>query len=122
MEYIEILKAVITTGKVDYLRLNRYGGTALIPACERGHNEVVEELLKIKHFPIDHVNNLTWTAFMEPIVLGSGGATHKSIVELLIAAVCNVNIPDKDGITPLQHAKLKGYREIARILENAGAK
>lgn len=30
--YLEILHACIGTGKVDYMVLNRYGGTALIPA------------------------------------------------------------------------------------------
>lgn len=106
---------------MDYLRLNRYGGSATIPARERGHTEVIEKLIK-KDFPIYHVYNLTWIALMEAIILGSDGATHKNIVELLIAAGLNVNIPDKDGIAPLQHAKLKGFKQIAEMLENAGAK
>lgn len=119
--YLEILKACLATGKVDHMILNRYGGTALIPACERGHTEVVQELLKIDNYPIDHINNLTWTALMEAIVLGNGGKTHTHIVELLVNAGCNVNIPDKDGISPLQHAKKSGYKDIIAILEKAGA-
>ncbi|WP_228452150.1 ankyrin repeat domain-containing protein [Chryseobacterium sp. c4a] len=35
---------------------NRYNGTALIPACERGHVETVKVLVKTKGFPINHVN------------------------------------------------------------------
>ncbi|WP_245828689.1 ankyrin repeat domain-containing protein [Salegentibacter holothuriorum] len=120
--YLEILKACLTTGKVDHMLLNRYGGTALIPACERGHIEVVQELLKIDDYPIDHINNLTWTALMEAIVLGNGGKTHTFIVQLLVDAGCDVNIPDKNGITPFQHAKKNGYKEIVVILEKAGAK
>lgn len=122
MGYLEILKALLATGKVDHLLLNRYGGTALIPACERGHTEVVKELLKVEDYPIDHVNNLTWTALMEAIVLGSGGKTHTHIVELLVNAGCDVNIPDKNGISPLQHARKNGYKDIVSILEKAGAK
>ena len=42
--YLEILKAILATGKANHMVLNRYGGTALIPACERGHTDVVQEL------------------------------------------------------------------------------
>lgn len=120
--YLEILKAILATGKANHTLLNRYGGTALIPACERGHTGVVRELLEIKDYPIDHINNLTWTALMEAIVLGNGGKTHTNIVQLLVDAGCDVNIPDKNGISPLQHAKKSGYKNIVTILEKAGAK
>lgn len=120
--YLEILKAILATGKANHLLLNRYGGTALIPACERGHTTVVQELLKVEDYPIDHINNLTWTALMEAIVLGNGGKTHTKIVQLLVDEGCDVNIPDKNGISPLQHAKKSGYKAIAALLEQAGAK
>ena len=120
--YLEILKAILATNKADHMLLNRYGGTALIPACERGYTEVVKELLKVKNYPIDHINNLTWTALMEAIVLGNGGKTHTEIVQLLVDAGSSVNIPDKNGISPLQHAKKRGYKNIVSILEKAGAK
>jgi len=119
--YLEILKAILATGNADHMVLNRYDGTALIPACEKGHTEVVEELLKIEDYPIDHINNLTLTALMEAIVLGNGGKTHTHIVQLLVNAGCDVNIPDRNGISPLQQAKKSGYKDIVSILENAGA-
>lgn len=120
--YLEILKTSLATNKVNHMLLNRYGGTALIPACERGHTEVVQELLKVDDYPIDHINNLTWTALMEAIVLGNGGKTHTHIVQLLVNAGCDINIPDKNEISPLQHAKKSGYKDIVAILEKAGAK
>ncbi|WP_439585043.1 ankyrin repeat domain-containing protein [Dyadobacter bucti] len=98
---------------------NRYNGTALIPACERGHVEVVRILTTTKGFPIDHVNRLGWTALMEAVVLGNGGKKHIEIVELLIGAGCNINIPDKDGVSALQHARSRNLTDIAKLLEKA---
>ena len=98
---------------------NRYNGTALIPACERGHVEVVRILTATKGFPIDHVNRLGWTALMEAVVLGNGGKKHIEIVELLIGAGCNINIADKDGVTALQHARSRNFTGIVKLLEKA---
>lgn len=97
---------------------NRYGGTALIPACERGHVETVKVLVNAKDFPIDHVNRLGWTALMEAIVLSNGGKKHQEIILILKDNGADLNIPDKDGITPLQHAKSRGFKEIVAILES----
>ena len=46
---------------------------------------------------------------MEAVVLGDGGPRHTEIVRLLVAAGANVNIPDRDGVTPLGHARQRGY-------------
>lgn len=95
---------------------NRYNGTALIPACERGHVETVKVLVGTKGFPINHVNRLGWTALMEAIVLGNGGKKYQEIVQLLKDARADLGIPDHDGITPLQHAQRRGFAEIVQIL------
>jgi ankyrin repeat protein len=94
----------------------------LIPACEKGHIETVKELLKRKDFPIDHINRPGWTALLEAIILSDGGPTHVQIIQLLVNAGCNVNIADKDGITPLTHARNRSFTQIVAILEKAGAK
>ena len=118
--YLDILKLTLRSG-ADVKSTNRYGGTALIPAAHHGHVEAVKELLKTA-VPVDHVNKLGWTALLEAVILGDGGARHTEIVRLLVAAKANLNLADKDGVTPLAHAKRRGYAEIARILEAAGAK
>jgi len=118
----EILAAMLDTGNVNYSIRNRYGGNALIPACERGHVETVRLLLERSQIDVNHINNLGWTALMEAIVLGNGGLNHTSTVRALVEAGADVNIADKQGATPLQHARRRGYVEIARILENAGAR
>ncbi|WP_211302184.1 ankyrin repeat domain-containing protein [Dyadobacter jiangsuensis] len=95
---------------------NRYNGTALIPACERGHVETVRVLANTKGFPVNHVNRLGWTALMEAIVLGNGGKKYQEIVQLLKDGGADLGIPDHDGVTPLQHAQNRGFTEIVRIL------
>jgi len=59
---------------------------------------------------------------MEAIVLGNGDARHTAVVRALVEAGADVNIADRGGTTPLQHARRRGYVEMARILENAGAR
>lgn len=97
---------------------NRYNGTALIPACERGHVETVRLLANTKGFPVNHVNRLGWTALMEAIVLGDGSEKYQQIVQILKDAGVKLDIPDHDGVTPLQHAQSKGFKEIVNILRS----
>jgi ankyrin repeat protein len=113
----EIMRAILTAGP-DLKDTNRFGGTALIPAAHRGHVETVKLLLATK-IDKDHVNNLGWTALMEAVVLGDGGPAHTEIVRLLVAAGANTSIPDRDRITPLEHAKRRGYAEMVKILSAA---
>ena len=100
---------------------SRYDGTALIAAAHLGHDEVVRTLIRAGA-PLDHVNNLGWTALIESIVLGDGGARHTATLKALVDAGANVNLADRNGTTPLALAKGRGYREMAAILEKAGAR
>ncbi|GAA0133945.1 ankyrin repeat domain-containing protein [Paenibacillus sp. YSY-4.3] len=118
--YLEIVKLAIDAD-ADTKLTNRFGGTALIPASERGHVEVVQELLERSDVDVDHINNLNWTALLEAIILGNGGERHQRIVQLLITHGADVNIGDGNGVTPLEHARQKGFNEIADILLEAGA-
>jgi ankyrin repeat protein len=117
--YVEILRMTLAADP-DFTVYNRYGGTALIPACERGHVDVVKELLKTR-IDVNHVNRLGWTALLEAILLSDGGTKHQEIVRLLLGAGANPNLADHDGVTPLRHARQKGYRVIADQLVAAGA-
>lgn len=118
--YLEILKMGLKAG-ADYKVFNRYNGTALIPACEKGHTAIVAELLKDKSFPVDHINKLGWTALLEAIILNNGNTRQVEIVNMLIQAGCNVNLADHEGVTPLTHAKNKDFKAIITLLEKAGA-
>lgn len=116
----EIVKLTIEAG-ADTRLTNRFGGTALIPACERGHVEIVRELLTRTDVDVNHVNDLGWTALLEAIILSDGGPRHQEIVQLLMDHGANINIPDGNGVTPLQHARARGFQEIERILLTASA-
>jgi hypothetical protein len=117
---VEILKMTLAAG-ADLASTNRYGGTALIPACHHGHVAAVKVLLATA-IDIDHVNKLGWTALLEAVILGDGGPVYTEIVGLLVGAGAKVNIADRDGLSPLGHARRRGYREIARRLEQAGGR
>ncbi|MFD2697326.1 ankyrin repeat domain-containing protein [Mesonia sediminis] len=118
--YYEILNACLGTDNVNFLKLNRYGGTALIPACERGHVKIVKRLLKIENFPVDHINNLGWTALLVTVILGDGTQKYIDIVQMLIEAGCNIYIADKDGVTALEHAQKSGFTEMVNLLKANG--
>ena len=94
---------------------NRYGGLSVIPASERGHIDYVRRVVRTD-IDVDHVNRLGWTALLEAVILGDGGRDHQEIVRILLAAGADRSIPDRDGVTALEHAQAKGYDELARIL------
>ena len=98
-----------------------YDGTALIAAAHRGHVEVVRALIAAKA-PLNHVDNHGWTALLQAIVLGNGGAKHTATVEALVQAGADILLPDRHGVTALTHARNRGYSQIARVLENAGGR
>jgi ankyrin repeat protein len=118
---VAMLKLALEGGGNPKAVTSRYDGTALIAAAHLGHAEVVRMLIAAGA-PLDHVNNLKWTALIESIVLGDGGRNHTETLRALVEAGANVNIPDGHGATPLTLARSRGYRDMVAILEKAGAK
>jgi ankyrin repeat protein len=118
--HTEIVRASLAAG-ADLKSTNRYGGTALIPACHYGHVETVRLLLTTA-IDVNHVNNLGWTALLEAVILGDGGPAHTEIVRMLVARRADTQIADRDGVTPLAHARRRGQRAVAEILVGAGAR
>jgi len=112
----EMVSLALQLGNKPDLITSVYDGTALIAAAHLGHHEVVARLVE-SGAPLDHVNNLVWTALMEAVVLGDGGPDHIKTVKILVDAGADKSIPDRDGLTPLEHAKSRGYEEIVGHLE-----
>ncbi|MEO8741110.1 MAG: ankyrin repeat domain-containing protein [Casimicrobiaceae bacterium] len=115
---VPTLKVALELGCSPGNVTSRYDGTALIAAAHLGHVEIVRELIRAGA-PLDHVNNLGWTAVIESIVLGDGGARHTATLKLLVAAGANVNLADRNGATPLALARARGYAAMAASLEQA---
>ncbi len=118
---VPTLKLALELGNRATNVTSRYDGTALIAAAHLGHDEVVRILIVAKA-PLDHVNNLGWTALIESIVLGNGGPRHVATLKALVDAGANVNLADRGGTTPLGLAKARGYAPMVAILTTAGAR
>ena len=113
---VAMLKAALAAGNDPGLTTSRYDGTALIAAAHLGHAEVVKTLIEAGA-PLDHINNLGWTALIEAVILGDGGPRHQQTVRHLVEAGADKAIADRQGETPLDHARSRGYGEIIAILQ-----
>ncbi|MFF2304832.1 ankyrin repeat domain-containing protein [Streptomyces sp. NPDC058128] len=115
---VAMMRTLLPAGP-DLGLTNRYGGTALIAAAERGHVAYVRAVLAETAVDVDHVNRLGWTALLEAVILGTGGRAHQDVVALLLAAGADPGIRDPHGDTALDHAVRHGLTEIADLLGSA---
>nr|WP_306263895.1 ankyrin repeat domain-containing protein [Pararhizobium sp. IMCC3301] len=113
----ELMSLAIRRGNRADLTTSIYDGTALIAAAHLGHQEIVQRLIDAGA-PLDHVNNLGWTALIEAVILGDGGPDHLATVKALVAAGADRSIADRNGVTPLAHAENRNYQDIAAIIRN----
>jgi ankyrin repeat protein len=118
---VPTLKVALELGCSAKNVTSRYDGTALIAAAHLGHAEVVRTLIRAGA-PLDHVNNLGWTAAIESIVLGNGGPRHADTLKALIQAGANLSVADRQGRTPLALAQARKYGTMVEMLEQAGAR
>jgi ankyrin repeat protein len=117
----ETLALLLAAGASAKLVTSRYDGTALIAAAHLGHAGVVRQLIRAGA-PLDHVNNLHWTALIESIVLGDGGPRHQATLQALLDAGASTALTDRQGRTPLALARGMGYSAMVNQLERAGAR
>ena len=110
-----LLELTLANG-ADVDAKDSYNGTGLIRAAHRGYAEIGERLIEAE-IDLDHVNRLGWTALLEAIILGDGAAAHVETVRALVEGGADVDIADREGVTPREHAERAGYEEIVAILD-----
>lgn len=115
------LLRLVLPAKPNLDLLTRFGGVGITPASEKGHVEIVRELLEKTEINVNHTNFVGWTPLLEAIVLNDGGEKQQQIVKLLLDHGANPHMTDKYGKKPLELAREKGYHEIAELLVAAGA-
>ncbi|MBP6122401.1 MULTISPECIES: ankyrin repeat domain-containing protein [Providencia] len=115
------LLRIVLPANPDLDVLSRFGGIGITPASEKGHVEIVRELLEKTEINVNHTNFVGWTPLLEAIVLNDGGEKQQQIVKLLLDHGANPHMTDKYGKKPLELAREKGYNEIAELLVAAGA-
>ena len=59
---------------------------------------------------------------IEQIVLGDGGQRHTETLRALVDAGANVNLPDRNGQTPLALAQAREHVAMLSLLRQAGAR
>lgn len=101
----------------DVNLVNRFGGTALLPSSEKGFLKTVEVAIKSK-VPINHINDLNWSALQEAVVLGNGMSSYHIIIRLLLDNGANMNFIDDYGKTALDWAKEYNQEYVQLLLTN----
>lgn len=116
-----MVRLAISLGSDPKAITSPYDGTALIAAAHLGHDGVVRALIEAGA-PLDHVNNLRWTALIESIVLGDGGPRHTACLKALLDAGANPHLADGQGVPPLSLARSRGYGAMVELLQVSIAK
>lgn len=110
----EILSLMLSY-EPDLGKVNRFGGTALLPSSEKGYLKTVQRCLDAG-IPVNHANNLGWSGLLEAVILGNGGRLYSLIAELLVKAGADPHLKDRDGKSSLEHAKDFGQEKVYSIL------
>ena len=113
----ELVRMALAAGADATMITSVYEGSALIYGSAKGQDEIVEMLLAAGA-PVDRVNNIGWTALLEVVILGDGSGPYVRITKMLLDAGADKTMADKDGRTPLDHAKARGHHNLANLLSD----
>jgi len=145
---IEIVKLLLDKG-ANVNAKDKRDGTALMIACVKGYQTIVELLLDNKGADVNAKNNKGDNALMftsmtgyqtivellldkgadvnvtnqagETALIAASKEGNIEIVKLLLNRYANVDAKDKDGLTALMFASMTGYQTIVELLLDKGA-
>ena len=110
----KLLVKLLLIDKVDPNTKNKEGLTALMLACERGHEDIVHSLLSAgANVNLQDING--WTALMRAI-----RHNHISIINMLLQANANPHMKTSNGSNALIIASVDGHYEVVRLLISIG--
>ena len=116
--YLDLLAFCLQNG-ADFAVFDSYGGNGMIRAAERGHGEACARLYAAGD-PVDHVNNLPYTALTEAVIFGTGCLRYAQTILLLLAAGADPNF-EVQGKSIIQLARDHGFTALAGILERSNS-
>ncbi|REJ04656.1 ankyrin repeat domain-containing protein [Microbacterium bovistercoris] len=113
--HLELLRLTLANGaEID--DKDRWNGTGLIRAAERGHGYVVGQLLQAG-IDRDHVNRIGYQAIHEAVIFGEDTETYHLTIRTLVAGGAEFERPSgSEGATPLQMAQQRGFGGSEAIL------
>lgn len=114
---VAMLEVLLPAG-ADLTIRNRYGGVSVIPASERGHIDYVRRVVRTG-IDVNHRNDIVWTALLEAVILGDGSETYAEIIRILLDAGADPSIPDREGVTALEHAERLGHTRLVAVLKGS---
>ncbi len=115
---LELVRMTVEAG-ADLTLLTRFGGVGIHPPAEKGFVEVVRYLAEETDVNVNLTNICGWTPLLEAIILQDGGPVQQEIVKALLDAGADPAMVDQWGVSPLQHARDKGFTQIADLLTAA---
>ncbi|RMB61371.1 ankyrin repeat domain-containing protein [Tessaracoccus antarcticus] len=115
---LELVRMTVEAG-TDLTLVTRFGGAGIHPPAEKGHVDVVRYLAEETDVNVNLTNICGWTPLLEAIILQDGGPVQQEIVALLLDAGADPTMVDQWGVSPLEHARDKGFTEIADLLTAA---
>ena len=95
--------------------------SALGHAAARGDLQRVQELLA-GGAPADARDAQGRTALLEAVLLGDGSRRYVDIARALLEARADPNASDRDGVTPLAHARRLGQDDMAAVIQSFGGR
>lgn len=107
---LESVKALLKANPDLVFSKDKYGGTPLFPAAQKGRKDVAELLLANKA-EVDAKDNFGMTPLHWAAADG-----HADVAEMLLANHAEVNAKDKNGWTPLHWAAHGDHKDVVVLL------